>query len=156
LDAIETLRRRSLVEQGDRGGTDASQAPRGAAFTLQSMVLEYMTDRLVDAVVDEIGQNQPSVLVELPLVKARAKDYVRQAQERLIALPILHQLGAERTDAETEQRLLALLDGWRGRPPGEQGYGPGNVVNLLRLLRGDLRATDLSRLVVRQAYLAEA
>ena len=37
--------------------------------------------------------------------------------------------------------------------PRKQGYGPGNVVNLLRLLRGDLRGLDLSRLVIRQAYL---
>src|SRR5262249_2484748 len=44
-------------------------------------------------------------------------------------------------------------DHWRGRPAAEQGYGPGNVVNLLRLLRGDLRGLDLSRLTLRQAYL---
>jgi WD40 repeat protein len=30
------------------------------------------------------------------------------------------------------------------------------VVNLLRLLRGDLRGLDLSRLAIRQAYLADA
>ena len=55
--------------------------------------------------------------------------------------------------AGAERRLLELLEGWRGRPPAEQGYGPGNVVNLLRLLRGDLRGLDLSRLAIRQAYL---
>jgi hypothetical protein len=36
VEAIETLRRRSLVERGEHHGT----------FTLQSMVLEYITDRL--------------------------------------------------------------------------------------------------------------
>src|SRR5262249_21772427 len=50
-------------------------------------------------------------------------------------------------------RLGALLEGWRGRPAPGQGYGPGNVVNLLRLLRGDLRGMDLSRLALRQVYL---
>jgi hypothetical protein len=50
--------------------------------------------------------------------------------------------------------LLALLEGWRDRPHAEQGYGPGNVVNLLRLLRGDLSGLDLGRLALRQAYLA--
>ena len=49
-----------------------------------------------------------------------------------------------------------MLDEWRGRPAAEQGYGPGNVVNLLRLLRGDLRGMDLSRLAMRQAYLQES
>jgi hypothetical protein len=51
--------------------------------------------------------------------------------------------------------LRAMLEDWRHRPHGEQGYGPGNVVNLIRLLRGDLRGVDLSGLALRQAYLAE-
>ena len=85
------------------------------------------------------------MLVEQPLIKAQAKDYVRQTQERLIGAPILQRVQAESgPDGADQQRLLALLDGWRGRPPAEQGYGPGNVVNLLRLLRGDLRGLDLS------------
>jgi hypothetical protein len=102
LDAVEALRRRSVVER--------AKAP-GAAFTLQSVVLEYVTDRLVEEVADEIARGQTV-------------------------------------------QLVALLDAWRGRPPGEQGYGPGNVVNLLRLLRGDLRGLDLGHLALRQAYLA--
>ena len=52
-------------------------------------------------------------------------------------------------------RFLALLERWRDQPAAEQGYGPGNGINLLRLLRGDLRGLDLSRLAIRQAYLAE-
>ena len=50
VEAIEALRRRSLVERGERGAT----------FTLQSMVLEYVTDRLVETVADEIGRGQPA------------------------------------------------------------------------------------------------
>src|SRR5262249_34891461 len=72
---------------------------------------------------------------------------------RLIGAPILQQLNTRHADSTPEQRLLALLERWRGRPAMEQGYGPGNVVNLLRLLRGDLRSLDLSRLSIRQAYL---
>src|SRR5260370_405201 len=51
---------------------------------------------------------------------------------------------------------LALLEGWRNRPEAEQSYGPGNVVNLLRLQRGDLRGLNLAHLALPQAYLAEA
>jgi hypothetical protein len=47
VEAIETLMRRSLVERGESGAT----------FTLQSMVLEYMTDRLVEEAADEISQS---------------------------------------------------------------------------------------------------
>ena len=144
VEGIETLRRRSLVERGERAAT----------FTLQSMVLEYVTDRLVDTVADEIERGQPGVLIEQPLMKARTKDYVREAQERLIGAPILRCLRADSGEREAEHRLMALLNSWRGRPAAKQGYGPGNVTNLLRLLRGDLHAMDFSRLEIRQAYLA--
>jgi WD40 repeat protein len=146
IEAVENLRRRSMVERSERGGS----------FTLQSMVLEYVTDRLVETVVQEIETGQARVLVEQALIKAQAKEYVRQAQERLIGAPILVRLQPKGAEAQADRQLLALLDGWRGRPAAEQGYGPGNVVNLLRLLRGNLQNTDLSQLSIRQAYLQEA
>ncbi|HTD78121.1 MAG TPA: WD40 repeat domain-containing protein, partial [Chloroflexota bacterium] len=145
LDAVEALRRRSLVERAK---------PLGAVFVLQSVVLEYVTDLLVEEVSDEITYGRPVRLVRRPLIRAQAKDYVRHTQEFLIGAPVLQRLVREFGAHEAEQRLLALLEGWRHRLPAEQGYGPGNVVNLLRLLRGDLRGLDLGRLALRQAYLA--
>jgi WD40 repeat protein/transcriptional regulator with XRE-family HTH domain len=147
VEAVEALRRRSLVERAEAAGS--------AAFTLQSVVLEFVSDQLVEAVTEEIERGRPTLLVEQPLVQAQAREYVRQSQERLIGAPILQLLTANHGDTETEWLLRALLDGWRYRPPAEQGYGPGNVVNLLRLLRGDLRESDLRGLTLRQAYLAE-
>jgi WD40 repeat protein/transcriptional regulator with XRE-family HTH domain len=144
VEALEALLRRSLAEPGERRST----------FTLQSMVLEYMTDRLVESAADEIVRGQPVVLVEQPLIKAQAKEYVRETEERLIGAPILQRLNDQYTDGGTELQLLELLETWRGRSAEEQGYGPGNAVNLLRLLRGNLRGMDLSRLAIRQAYLA--
>src|SRR6266487_2870763 len=41
----------------------------------------------------------------------------------------------------------------RGQDTAAQGYGPANLVALLRLLRGDLRGLDLSHLALRGAYL---
>src|SRR5262249_27513881 len=78
---------------------------------------------------------------------------VRQTQERLIGEPILRRLHADRSNGGAEPRLLALLDSWRIRPDAEHGYGPGNVFNLLQLLRGDVRGVNLARLGLRQAYL---
>src|SRR5262249_19026838 len=85
---------------------------------------------------------------------ATAKDYVRRSQERLIAQPLLEQLRSRLGGAEAvERRLLALLGARRGLGGGGQGYGPGDVGNLLRPLRGDLRGLDVSHLSMRQAYL---
>jgi WD40 repeat protein len=143
IEAIETLRRRSLIERGKHGAT----------FTLQSLVLEYATDRLVETAADEIERGLPAVVIQLPLIKAQAKDYVREMQERLIGAPILQVLTTKNAESGTELSLLALVEAWRGQPVAEQSYGPGNVVNLLRLLRGDLRGLDFSHLALRQAYL---
>jgi WD40 repeat protein/transcriptional regulator with XRE-family HTH domain len=147
LEAVEALRRRSLVERGDAAGA--------AAITLQSVALEYVTDRLVEHVAEEIARGRPQRLAELPLIRAQAKDHVRRTQERLIGVAILQRMNAQRGRAGTQQALLRLLDDWRARAADEQACGPGNVVNLLRLLRGDLCGLDLSRLAIRHAYLAE-
>lgn len=146
LQALESLRRRLLIER----------STGQSGFTLQPVIMEYMTDQLVEAVYQEIVRGQPALLRSHSLVQATAPDYVRQTQERLIATPLLDRLVAagEGTDA-AEERLLDLLEAWRGQPVAAQGYGPGNVVNLLRVRRGDLRGIDLSHLVIRQAYLQE-
>jgi WD40 repeat protein/transcriptional regulator with XRE-family HTH domain len=147
LEAVETLRERSLIE---RSGPVA-------AFTLQTVVLEYVTERLIERVAEEIAAGQLSLLVTRALVVGQTKEYVRRLQERLIAQPLLHRLvGGDADDAAgVEQRLTALLDVARQRTYLEQGYAPGNVVNLLRLLRGHLRGLDLSGLSIRQAYLQD-
>jgi hypothetical protein len=84
-------------------------------------VLEYVIDRLVEDVSDEIARGEPVLLIEQSLIKSQAKDYLRQSQERLVADPMLQQLKARHGPADIEQRLLRLLDGWRGRPDAEQG-----------------------------------
>src|SRR5205814_810607 len=107
----------------------------------------------------EYASATPGMLVggaRHPLLKATAKDYVRRNQERLIVAPLLERLVATSGSARAaEGRLRSLLDRLRARPLDEQGYGPGNLVNLLRLLRGDLRRVDLSGLAIRQAYLQD-
>jgi len=143
VEAVEALLRRSLLEWGP-----------GGMFTIQPVVLEDATGRLIASLAGEILTGAPTLLVSQALLKATAKDYVRRSQERLIARPLLELLTMRCGSPEAvERRLLALLGTWRGQPPVEQGYGPGNVVNLLRLLRGNLRGLDLSHLTIRHAYL---
>jgi hypothetical protein len=105
VEVVEALRRRSLLEPGGRG-----------VFTLQPVVLEYMTARLLAQGSREVLAGEPALLVSHALVKAQSKDYVRRSQEQLIVQPLLEQLGASAgSAAAAERRLLALLDGWRGR-----------------------------------------
>src|SRR2546425_613560 len=68
LEAVDGLRRRSLIERGQRAGS----------FTLQSVVLEDVTGRLVRTASQEMVQGRLQLLREQSLSQAQAKDYVRQ------------------------------------------------------------------------------
>jgi len=125
-----------------------------STFTLQPVVREFLTDQLVRAICQELVDGQPWLLHRLALVQATARDYVRRSQEPLIATPLLERLAVTAGGADAvERQLLTMLASWREQPLIEVGYAPGNVVNLLRVLRGELRGLDLARLAIRQAYL---
>jgi hypothetical protein len=51
---------------------------------------------------------------------------------------------------EAERHLTNLIGILRSRPKETHGYGPGNLANLLLLLRGNLNGVDLSALEIRQ------
>ena len=151
LEAVDSLRRRSLVESGKRPGS----------FTLQSVVLEYVTAVLIAEASREVQQDQLDWLIQYGLSQAHAKEYVRQTQERLLLSPLLAELQSvypRRADGATgvspvEERLLSLLDQLRKEAADAQGYGPANLIALLWLQRGNLSGLDLSHLSIRGVYL---
>jgi len=120
LEAVDGLRRRSLIERGQRVGS----------FTLQSVVLEYVTAHLVEQLVGEVVQDRLSLLIQHP--RSQAKDYVRQTQERLLVAPLLDRLqSVYQGHVEVEQRLRSLLEEVRSWAQDRQGYALANLVTLL-------------------------
>src|SRR6266566_2381139 len=116
--------------------------------------MEYVTARLIVEVTGEIKQGHFSRLVEHGLELAPSKEYVRQTQQRLLVAPIL--AGLRNTyplRTALDGQLLALLDELRERADDAQGYGPANLLALLRELRGHLCGLDLSQLSLRGVYL---
>src|SRR5215471_8531427 len=143
LEALEALWRRSLIERGE-----------GASFTLQSVVMEYLTDALLEHLSEEIVLQTMDHLYRYALEQAQAKDYVRQTQVRLLVRPLVERLRAELgSDEHVEDQLLTLLMHFRTEDDNRQGYGPANVISLLKALRSNLRGLDLSRLAIRGTYL---
>lgn len=144
LEGLSRLRRRSLVEQGEEATT----------FTLQTVVLEYLTGRLVEQVASELNAGKLELLTEYALLKAQAREYVRHSQTRLVLQPLLQRLRATyRSQTALEARLTGLLNQVRALPLPEQGYAGGNLFNLLALARPDLKGFDFSGLNIWQAYL---
>ncbi|UBF24245.1 WD40 repeat domain-containing protein [Kovacikia minuta CCNUW1] len=97
-----------------------------------------------------------SLLRSHALIKAQAKDYVRETQIRLILQPICDRLLHRYHRLQLDDRLMRILSELRGKADLEIGYIGGNVVNLLCQLEMDLNGRDFSRLTIWQAYLCQA
>ncbi|MBW4578917.1 MAG: NACHT domain-containing protein [Tildeniella nuda ZEHNDER 1965/U140] len=112
------------------------------------------------------------------LIKAQAKDYVRESQIRLLLKPIVDRLLHTSSRVALDHRLMQIIDDARGKAPQVIGYMGGNVINLLCQLQVDqedrdrlpfdrtlgnaskldrvactLRDRDFSNLTIWQAYL---
>lgn len=128
-------------------------------FSLQPIVMDYITERLVEQVCAELVSNQgvATFLQRYALLKATAKDYIRESQIRVIVQPVLARLTAKlNTKAALGIQLQHILRSLRNDHPEQQGYAGGNIINLLHQLDVDLTSYDFSGLTIRQAYLANA
>ena len=78
---LEKLRHRCLIEAAGDG-----------RFTLQPAIMEYVTEDLLSKVIGEIAHEKVNVLASYPLLKARAKDYVRRIQTRVLLAPVAQRM----------------------------------------------------------------
>lgn len=141
LETLHTLHSRSMLEKGASG------------FTLQNVVMEFVTERLVEIVSREIereGLSTHSHFNRYALIKAQAKEYIRASQTRVILQPVATSLLSAFSPKRVEARLKDILARLR---PVQTGYAGGNILNLLLHLQTDLRGFDFSGLTVWQAYL---
>jgi WD40 repeat protein/DNA-binding SARP family transcriptional activator len=152
LEALRGLQRRSLLEQVNPGGDNSG----ASAFTLQNVIMEYVTDRLVAALCDAIESGRLDALNRYALWKARAREYVLQSQIRLITKPVADQLVTRLGPAELARRLRGVLDQLHALPPRAPGYAAGNILNLALYLGYDTASFDFSGLSVWQADLRHA
>lgn len=142
LDALASLSRRPLVEK------------QGACLTQQPVVMEYVINKLIDQIHDEILSGTFHRLVSHALLKANVEDHIRQSQIRMIGQPLIDRLKAVCTSqADLEDKLRHVLTQLRQQFGGTPGYGAGNILNLLCCLKADLTGYDFSHLAVWQANL---
>jgi WD40 repeat protein len=159
MEVLESLVNCNLIER-DRYG-----------FTQQSVVMEYVTERLIKLICQEIITESPQYLLTHALIQAQAKDYIRDSQIQLIVQPILQQL--QNSLGSTDQlkhkfgRLIIKLQN-EFRNYGEKqnvetihelpphlldNYAGANLLHLLAHLGTDLTGYDFSRLTIRNCDL---
>lgn len=143
IEAIESLVRRSLVEKS------------AAQFTQQPVVMEFLTEQLINNFYDEIvGNNQSYTHLEkYALMKATVKDYIREAQIRLILQPLINKIIANANIQKLEVQLFQILSHTKAQSTLVSAYTGGNILNLLNCLDSNLSKYDFSNLNIQQAYL---
>ncbi|GAP96963.1 WD40 domain-containing protein [Leptolyngbya sp. NIES-2104] len=148
LEALESLKWRSLIEKAKP--SDSNEA----YFTQQPVVMEYITAQLIEQISQELLTQQIHRFNQYALIKARAKDYIRESQIRFILHPIANQLQQHfNCSSSVEQHCQAILKTIHTNYQGQSGYAGGNLLNLLRQFNFDLTGYDFSHLSVWQADL---
>jgi hypothetical protein len=126
LESVISLRWRSLIEKNAN------------SFTQQPVVMEYMTDRLIDTAFKAAIDRNPEFLMSYALIQHRAEDYIRETQIRQVLQPLTDRLLAHYGTVETLQReLRSLLEGLRDRQTAI-GYAQSNIMNLIKASQSDL------------------
>ncbi|MBG1259620.1 hypothetical protein F8S20_11070 [Nostoc sp. BAE] len=142
LENLQSLQLRSLIEKN------------AGNFTQQPVVMEYVIDRLITQICQEVETSKILLFDSCALIKAQAKDYLRNAQILLNLQPILDKLVNLFGNKENVQNHLnQLLSKLRSVNIKRLGYAAGNILNLLWQLQVDLSGYDFSNLTVWQAYL---
>lgn len=151
IEALESLRRRSLIEISR---DQVYNSVGVSTFSLQPVVMEYLTDCLIEQVCQEIATQKLALFRRHALFKAVAKDYIRDAQVRLILQPVVDGLLAVfRSKRNVENHLNQILSFLRETSYAEAEYTGGNIFNLLCCLGTDLNGYDFSFLSIWQADL---
>lgn len=127
---------------------------RGQRFKLQPVLLEYLTEKLIQKMTQEIQNIDLHLLNCHSLVQAQAKDYIKDIQVRLLLNPIKNQLIKQfEIQEKLEAHLKIILQTLRKSAPREPGYNGGNLFNLFTQLNTDLSHFDFSQLCLWQADL---
>ena len=126
-------------------------------LTLQPVLMEYMLQRLVEDIFQEIMANNIKLFDKHCILKASAKDYIRRSQAKLICDALRRRLldfyGNER---DLQLQLNKILTAIKKGHPRMSGYAAGNILNLLIYMNIDLNGYDFSYLKIDQGYFPNA
>jgi WD40 repeat protein len=143
LEATRALRRSTLVEAA-LPHDDASGALR---LALQSVVMDYVTDRLVQSMRQEIANGEVDWLHRFAVVKAHSPEHVQESQRRLLLEPLARGSVDTWGRSNTIDRLRSLVARLQQEAARAPGYAGANLLHLLLHLDADVKDLRTASLV---------
>jgi len=116
-------------------------------YALQSVVQEFVTNRLIKLIADEImpphgssiSQGEADYFNRYCLVKANSEEHLQQKQKQALLRPLYEKLLSRAGSlAQLAQDLQQCLQQRQARQPGQVGYFASNMMSLF----GELRRAD--------------
>lgn len=126
-----------------------------AGFTVQPIIIEYVTEKIIDLSANELSNSEIVFLNQHCLVMATTQDYIKETQFRLLVKPISDVITSSVGKNGFAQRLLSMLQKAQDLyQKGElsSGYLGGNIVNIILYNNFDISTYNFSNLPVWQAH----
>lgn len=138
LETLQSLLRRSLIE---------IQSDVKTRYTQQAVIMEYVTERLVDRWVQELSEQTLHCWRHQAVVYAQSPDFVRQYQLQMLLQPLCERLQHSMGSAQLKDTLIQTLE--IEREQRRQGYVASNSIQLARAMQIDLKQLPLSGQYIR-------
>jgi WD40 repeat protein len=119
----------------------------GKQFTLQNVIMEFVTDRFVEQVSGEINTQKFDLFHTHALIKASTKEYIREAQVRLILKPLRISV------VDLRQKICSSLEIIRDHPHWHNGYAAGSLLNIVCQIIKEAHNFNFAELTLKQVYL---
>ncbi len=121
-------------------------------YTLEDNYIKYITEHLIDQLFQEIKKMEFNLFKTHPILKAIARDDIRDSQYRHIVKPLYERLenvfgGKQGVENHLKQLLLSI----KGKKL--YLYAAGNILNLLCHMKSDISKFDFTEQIIWQAYL---
>jgi len=144
IETISSIFQLSLVEKKEN------------KFYLQPVIKEYLLNKLIEAISQEIQTGNLSLINQHSLLKANTQEYNRNAQTAFIIKPLIERLlTSYKNQKNLVNRLKEIIQQLKPELEETPGYGAGNILNILCQMKIDLSGYDFSNLTVWQAYLQD-
>ncbi len=145
---IDSLIKRSIVQAIGSDNSTSTKLPSKSRsqkrYTLQNVILEFTTDRLLEELQRELAIPDGLFFFNhLAIHPASSPAYIREIQQRLFLEPLARAI-VQQHQTQAVDRLQSLIPLSRSLTP--PGYAAGNAIELSHELQADFTSWDLTNL----------